>query len=132
MLLARLDYVCGACCFALLAAALTRIRYSGDWQVLLTVVLPTALVATGASLKLIGPKGAAAPEMWLIAGALVPILAVIGFMEANFLETFIARGHWRHRGSLYWPAVAIGALVTVPVGLLGHLLLRWLVSRRFA
>jgi len=127
----RVDYVCGACCFAVVAAGLTRIRYSWDWHVLLSIVLPTALVAIGASLKLIGPKGPASTKTWLVAGTFVPIVAVVGFLEANFLETFIVSGRV-HRGSLYLLALGIGAIVTVPIGLLGHLLLRWLVSRRFA
>jgi hypothetical protein len=131
VLLARIDYVGGACLFAVLAAALTRIRdSSGLVPVLFAVVLPTALVAIVASLKLIRPKGLAALGTWLICGVLVPIVAVVGFMEANFLQTFIDRGHMGPR-HLYWVGVGVGALITVPVGLIGHVLLRWFISRRF-
>jgi hypothetical protein len=99
-------------------------------SVLLAVVLPTALVGRVASFKLIRPDGPAALSVWLACGILVPIVAVVGFMEANFLQSFIARGHTGYRG-LYWVGVAAGALVTVPVGLVGHVLLRRLISRRF-
>ena len=131
VLLARVDYVGGACLFAVLAAALTRIRDSWDLlAILLTVVLPTALVAIVASIKLVRPKGLAALGTWLICGVIVPIVAVVGFMEANYLQTFMARGHMGPR-HLYWLAVGVGALITVPVGLIGHVLLRSFISRRF-
>ncbi|HUQ53732.1 MAG TPA: hypothetical protein VM692_16000, partial [Gammaproteobacteria bacterium] len=127
-MLARVDYVGGACLFALLAAATTRISDSSVGYALLAVVLPTALVAIVASRKLIQPQGIAALGTWLVCGVLVPIVVVIGFMEANFLQTWIVNGHARAR-SLYWVSVAVGALITVPVGLVGHVLLRWLISR---
>jgi hypothetical protein len=130
VLLARLDYVGSACCFALVAAASTRLRDTWDLWIPLTVVLPTALAAIAASLKLVRPNGVAAPTTWLIAGVVVPMVAVIGFMEANFLGTYIASGHTGPRAN-YWFAVVVGSMVTVPVGLLGHLVLRWVIGRRW-
>jgi hypothetical protein len=127
--LARIDYVGGACLFALVAAAITRIR-DGGLIAGMFVVVPTALIAVVASVKLIRPEGPAILGTWLICGLVVPILAVVGFMEAGYLHTFIASGHTGSR-NLYWVAVAVGALITVPVGLIGHVLLRLWITRRF-
>lgn len=128
VLLARLDYIFAACCFALLAAAVTKLRSDlSSWLTLLAIVLPTGFVAGIASSRLVRRNHVAALRSWIVAGVLVPIAAVVGFMEATFL---VERQTGSEEQRLYLSAVAVGALIAVPVGLAGHLLLRrWIKSR---
>jgi hypothetical protein len=129
-IVARLWYVLGAIAFALIAAGLTARRNGFGPLFVFTVVFPTALVACVASLELISENSVATLRAWLLAGVLVPVVAVIGFFETSSVVNLILTGYWSTH-ALFWLAVMVGAMITTPVSLVGHLLLRWLIKARF-
>jgi len=107
--------------FALVATALTRARSDMFSPALLAQVLvPTVLVAFAASTALISATGLASVGRWALAGVLVPIGAVSGFFSPFLLGP---------GGGLFLMFVAAGSAIAVPVGVVGHLLLRYLISR---
>ena len=123
---ARAVYVLGAVFFALVAASLTRARTDLLSPLALAQVLvPTLLVTVLASTVLISKNHLAATGKWALAGVLVPIGAVAGFFSPMFLLGPI------RDGGLFLMFVAAGSMLTVPVGIIGHLLLRFLIARRF-
>ena len=114
----------------MIAAGLTARRNGFGPLFVFTVVFPTALVACVAALELIAEDSVATLRAWLLAGVLVPVAAVIGFLETRSLVNLILTGHWGTH-ALFWLAVIVGAMITIPVGLVGHVLLRWLIKARF-
>jgi hypothetical protein len=122
----RAWYVAGAICFALIAAALTRARVDLlRFGPLLQVLLPTVLVAFLASIVLISSTRLASLSAWVLAGVLVPMGAVVAYFSPMFL--FNPMGN----AELFLMLVAAGSMIVVPVGVVGHLLLRFLIARRF-
>src|SRR5512147_1871039 len=122
----RAWYVVGAICFALIATALTRVRVDlVRFGPLLQVLLPTVLVAFLASMVLISPTRLASLSAWVLAGVLVPMGAVVGYFSPMFLFNPIGSA------GLFLVFVAAGSMIVVPVGVVGHLLLRFLIARRF-
>jgi hypothetical protein len=129
-IVARLWYVLGAIGFALMAAGLTARRNGFGPLFVFTVAFPTMLVACIAALDLITEEGVATFRAWLLAGVFVPVAAVIGFLGTGSLINLILTGHWGPH-PLFLLEVLVGSMITVPVGLAGHVLLRWLIKARF-
>jgi hypothetical protein len=123
---ARLWYLAGAIVFALVAVALTRAR--GDllnpWF-LIGVLTPTLAVSTIASLFLISTSRIANVTLWILAGVFVPLGSVVGYFVPIFLMSPTGLGEFE-----VFVLVAT-SIITAPVGVCGHLLLRWLINRRF-
>ena len=127
---ARFSYVLGALCFAAVAMGLTAQVTIFGWLFVCSVLLPTALVAAVASLTLVSGTRVANIWAWLLAGVIVPIAAVFGFVGTNVLATRVLAGYWSPLRP-YWLVGAVGITIAVPVGVIGHLVVRWLIKSRF-
>jgi hypothetical protein len=131
LLAPRLWYVVGAIATATIAAALTSRRDGFSVWLLATIVVSTAMVASVASFALITRDGPARLGQWLLAGFLVPILAVIGFLETNFVIGWILHGSDGGIRALYWASVTVGSMITIPMGVVASIVLLWAIRKRF-
>jgi hypothetical protein len=123
---ARACYLLGAVVFALVAVAVTRARFDMlNPRFLFDVLLPTLVVSFVACFMLVGVKRVAGVVAWAIAGVLVPIGSVAGYLVPIQLEGPLGFGE------LAWFELAVASIITVPVGLVGHFVLRWIIRRRF-
>ena len=127
---ARTVYVAGAIGFALFAVAIAADSYGSGPVVLFSAVFPTAILTSVVSLKLISPSRIATLRAWLLAGVVVPTIAVFAFFETSNLVGRVLTGFWSQR-ILYWFNVEFAMIITVPLAILGHLLLRWLIKAWF-
>ena len=130
----RTYFTCGTAIVALIPGTLFFFgpgRILETLKMLAMIVVPTAAVAYVFSLWLIRPRKLAPMWQWVLAGILIPIISVIGFWETLYLVERITTGHEPLR-YLYVLMVLVGSTVTVPFGVLGILVIRWLISRRFA
>jgi hypothetical protein len=95
-----------------------------------SVLVPTAVVAAIASFRLVSAAGIAALWAWLLAGVLVPVVAAFGFLGTTILAGRVLDGQWN---SVVMPGqiIAVAVTITVPLGIVGHLLLRWLIKSLF-
>jgi len=66
----------------------------------------------------------------MTAAVVVPIAALIGFLETNYLIARILTGYQGTRG-LYMLTVLAGSVFAGPVSLVGHVILRWTIGRHF-
>jgi hypothetical protein len=124
--IARVWYVGGSVVFALVTVALTRAQGGlRDAAFLVQVLAPTMLVACYASSVLISSDRVAGVRDWVLAGVLVPIGALIGFLAP------LALARPQGLGSLGVPMLVIGSIVVVPAGVVGHLVIRAIVAQRF-
>ena len=124
---ARGWYLLGAGVFALLAVAITGERTQlANPRFLFDVLLPTLVVSFAASVVLITSTRVASLISWLVAGVLVPIASLAGYLVPSRLAGPLGFN------DLAWFELAIGSIFTVPVGLIGHLVLRWFIKRRFS
>jgi hypothetical protein len=129
LIVSRLCYVLGGGIFASIALILTR-RVGYSLQFVSTILLMTTIVASVASSQLIRRDRVAGLPAWLLAGVLLPMVVAIGFPAVGYLVALIRWGY----GSIapmYWLTVSVAAAIAVPLGVVGHLLLRWLIKRRF-
>jgi hypothetical protein len=124
---ARLCYLLGAVAFALIAVAITRARADLlDPRFLVDVLSPTIAVSLVACFFVVGPARVASFPIWLLAGVLVPIGSVVGYLVPVHLAADF------RVNELLWFEIVVASLITVPVGLVGHLVLWLLMRRRFS
>ena len=133
LIVSRLCYVLGGGIFASIALVLTR-RVGYGAQFVSMILLMATFVAFLASSPLIRRDRVAGLPAWLLAGVLVPLVVAIGFPVVGYLVALIRwrdKTIWPMYAAMYWLAVSVAATVAVPLGVVGHLLLRWLIKRRF-
>jgi len=108
---ARACYVLAVFGVAAIASLMMSARNGVDLQFLLAILASTAAPAGIAAAVLISAKGVAARKVWLWAGAIVPIVAVM------LCVGMLSNG--RISFSLYGLApFIVGWAITVPIGLL--------------
>jgi hypothetical protein len=130
----RTYFICGTAIVALIPGTLFFSgpgRFVETLKMLAVIAVPTAAVAYVFSLWLIRPRKLAPIWQWVLAGILIPLVSVIGFWETLYLVERITTGHEPLR-YLYVLMVLVGSTVTVPFGVLGILVIRRLIARRFA
>ncbi len=96
----------------------------------LSVVASTAVVAAIASLGLLAAARVAPVSAWLLAGVLVPVAAVFGFLGTTMVVGRMLAGTWS-TVMMSGLIIAVALTITVPLGIFGHLLLRWLIKSLF-
>jgi hypothetical protein len=128
----RLWYVAGAIGTAAIAGTLLIARRDGfSLLVSALIIVPAALFAGMASLVLITRDGLAGLARWLLAGLLVPILSVIVFTELNYITYWVLTGYRMPRDIFYGAMIAVGAMITIPMGVLVSGVLYWAIRKRF-
>jgi hypothetical protein len=110
--------------------AITAQIVSFGFLFVFSVLVPTVVVAAIASFTLVSAARMAGLWAWLLSGVLVPVAAAFGFLGTTILAGRILDGHWN---AVVMPGqiIAVAVTITVPLGLVGHLLLRWLIKSLF-
>ena len=130
LIVPRLCYVLGGGLFASIALILTR-RVGYSPQFVSTILLMTLIVASVASSQLIRGDRVAGLPAWWCAGVLVPMVVATGFPVVGYVVALIRWGYSGGVIPMYWFTVSVAAAIAVPLGVIGHLLLRWLIKARF-